>query len=147
MLQPAMFVVNVQVALRCNDQLLVIGRSEDEAHAGGALDIPGGKVDTFELGPAVLEAVARREVLEETGVPIEPGLRYVCSASFRAQDGHPVINVVFAATTTNASPTTPQASEVSFAKWLPLREVLSHPDLPLWTAAYIRQAFPELRAE
>ena len=43
MLQPAMFVVNVQVALRCNDQLLVIGRSEDEAHAGGALDIPGGR--------------------------------------------------------------------------------------------------------
>ena len=65
---------------------------------------------------------------EETGVPIEVGLRYVCSASFRAQDGHPVINVVFAATTTDASPTTPQASEVSFAKWLPLREVLSHPD-------------------
>ena len=93
MLQPTMFVVNVQVALRCNDQLLVIGRSQDEAHAGGALDIPVGTVDTFELGPAVLEAVARREVLEETGVAIEAGLRYVCSASFRAQDGHPVINV------------------------------------------------------
>ena len=93
MLEPAMFLVNVQVALRCNDQLLVIGRSEDETHAGGSLDIPGGKVDTFELGPAVLEAVARREVLEETGVPIEVGLRYVCSASFRAQDGRAVINV------------------------------------------------------
>ena len=49
-----------------------------------------GKVDTFELGPAVLEAVARREVLKETGVPIEVGLRYVCSASFRAQDGRAV---------------------------------------------------------
>jgi 8-oxo-dGTP pyrophosphatase MutT (NUDIX family) len=142
-----MFVVNVQVALRCNDQLLVIGRSEDETHAGGALDIPGGKVETFELGPAVLEAVARREVLEETGVSIAVGLRYVCSASFRAQDGRPVINVVFAATTTDVPPAIHQASEASFAKWLPFREVLSHPDLPLWTAAYIRQAFPEVPAE
>jgi 8-oxo-dGTP pyrophosphatase MutT (NUDIX family) len=142
-----MFVVNVQVALRCKDELLVIGRSKDETHAGGALDIPGGKVDTVQLGPAVLEAVARREVLEETGVSITVGLRYVCSASFRTQDGHPVINVVFAPTTTDAPPAIPQASEVSFAKWLPFTEVLRHPDLPAWTAAYIRQAFPEIRAE
>ena len=28
MLEPAMFVVNVQVALRCKDELLVIGRSK-----------------------------------------------------------------------------------------------------------------------
>ena len=97
---------------------------------------PGGRSTPLNSVPLSLEAVARREVLEETGVPIEAGLRYVCSASFRAQDGHPVINIVFAATTTNASPTTPQASEVSFAKWLPLREVLSHPDLPLCGSVY-----------
>ena len=144
MVEPAMFVVNVQVALRCKDVLLVIGRSKDETHAGGTLDIPGGKVDTVELGPAVLEAAARREVLEETGVSITGGLRYVCSASFRTQEGHPVINVVFAATATEVAPPIPQASEVSFAQWVPFTEVLRHPDLPAWTAAYIRQAFPEL---
>ena len=94
MSEPGMFVVNVQVALRCEDELLVIGRSVHETH-----------------------------------------------------DGHSVINVVFAATISNPSPAIPQASEVSFAKWLPLREVLSHPDLPLWTADYIRQAFPEIGAE
>src|SRR5262249_33512990 len=27
------------------------------------------------------------------------------------------------------------------------REVLSHPDLPLWTPSYIRRAFPEIRAK
>jgi ADP-ribose pyrophosphatase YjhB (NUDIX family) len=63
---------------------------------------------TAELGPAVLEAVARREVLDETGVAITVDLRYVCSASFRTEDGHAVINVVFAATTTDAPPAIPQ---------------------------------------
>jgi 8-oxo-dGTP pyrophosphatase MutT (NUDIX family) len=147
MSEPAVFVVNVQVAVKCNDHLLVIGRSRDEAHAGGVLDIPGGKVDTLEIGPAVLEAVARREVLEETGVPVEVDLGYVCSASFQTTDGYSVINVVFGAVSDAPLPTKPQQSEVAFATWLPIREVLCHPDLPPWTAAYIRQAFPEIEVE
>jgi 8-oxo-dGTP pyrophosphatase MutT (NUDIX family) len=104
-------------------------------------------VDALEIGPGVLEAVARREVLEETGVPVGAGLRYVCSASFQTTDGYPVINVVFAATVPEAVPATPQEAEVSFANWVPLHEVLSHPDLPQWTAGYIRQAFPEIDAQ
>lgn len=145
--ETAMFVVNVQVALRCRDRLLVIGRSPRETHAGGVLDIPGGKVNSVEIGPDVLETVARREVLEETGVPITADLRYVCSASFRTEDFHSVINVVFAAVIPEALPATPQQAEVSFANWVRLDDVLRHPDLPIWIAGYIRQAFPEIATD
>jgi 8-oxo-dGTP pyrophosphatase MutT (NUDIX family) len=81
----AMFMVNVQVAVRAADNLLVIRRDAGEGHAAGALDLPGGKLEDGEIFPAVLESVARREVLEEAGVRLDCELRYVCSAGYIRQ--------------------------------------------------------------
>jgi 8-oxo-dGTP pyrophosphatase MutT (NUDIX family) len=142
--QPAMFIVNVQVAVVAGDKLLVIRRDPGEGHAAGALDLPGGKVDAGEILPGVLENVARREVLEETGVQLDCELRYVCSASFRMPDGTSVVNVVFAASVPDAPAALMQPGETTYAGWMALAAALADETLPPWTAGYVRQAFPDL---
>src|SRR6185295_18508979 len=90
------FVVNVEVYLHRDGRWLLIRRGAREDHAPGLLGGVGGKADPGDVGPGVLEQIARREVAEEVAVDLTGvELAYVSSASFVTDDGDAVINVVF----------------------------------------------------
>jgi ADP-ribose pyrophosphatase YjhB (NUDIX family) len=111
---------------------LLIVRGAHEAHAPGMLALPGGKVEQDGADVAVLEATLRRELREEVGVEIAEDLVYVDSTAFVADDGQPVINVVFLCRyrAGEARPLAPD--EVAQVEWMAAAEVLADPRTPPW---------------
>ena len=90
-----MFIVNTQCAVLSGEHFLLIVRGFGVSNAPGVLAFPGGKVE-IEDGPAdVLKSAVRREVLEETGITVSAGLKYVRSKTFDLNDGTPVVDVLF----------------------------------------------------
>ena len=82
------------------------------------LAFPGGKVE-IEDGPAdVLECAVRREVLEETGVTISAGLKYVRSKTFDLKDGTPVVDVLFLGDYEEGEPKITDPDEVAEIRWM-----------------------------
>lgn len=75
-------VVNVEGAVVRDGEHLLVERAADEAHAGGLLAFPGGKVEPPPDGDASIEATVRRELSEEVGVEVGT-VEYVHSRTFR----------------------------------------------------------------
>lgn len=132
-----MFIVNVEVIIHHENRYLLTLRSAREAHAGGLLCFPGGKVEQHEILPDVLEHVARREVLEEVGLEVGD-LTYLEANSFLAGD-LPCINVVMMAPYQKGTVNV-QEEEVSSACWLTLTEALSRPETPPWIQNSLKKA-------
>lgn len=137
----SLFIVNVEAAVVKDGRYLMVVRSEQEAHAAGALSFPGGKVDFAGPADAILETTARREVREGTGVIIDDECVYVESKAFGAA-GEPVVDVVLLCHYQAGAVTPGDPAEVAALLWLTAAEVLAHPRTPPWTAQSIRLAEP-----
>ena len=134
------FIVNVEAAVVRDRQYLLIVRGANEAHAPGMLSLPGGKVEQDGADVAVLEATLRRELREEVGVEVDDDLIYVDSTAFVADDGQPVINVVFLCRhrAGDARPIAPD--EVAQVVWMTAAEVLADPRTPPWARRSVELA-------
>lgn len=135
-----MFIVNVEAAIRRDDQWLMITRSTKEEHAGGTLSLVGGKVDLADMGMEILERSVKREVLEEVGVEIEDAVAFVYSSSFVTGDGSNVINMVFLCDYASGTAHSKSPDEVDAIHWLTYEEIMNHPKAPPWTKESLRRA-------
>jgi len=138
------YVVNVEVYLHRGDRWLMIKRSDREAHAPGILSAPGGKAEPGGADPIVgiLEQTAVREALEEVGVDVAGAeLSYVESCYFSADDGDPVINIVYAGELpADAEPSAASPDEVAAVRLMTVAEILADADCPPWTRRALGKA-------
>lgn len=130
------FVVNVEGAVVRDGEYLLVERAADEAHAGGLLAFPGGKVEPPPDGDASFEATVRRELAEEVGVEVGT-VEYVHSRTFATDGGTSCVNVVTLCEDEGgecedegggAHARAP--NEVAAVHWLSPDEVRDHPDAP-----------------
>lgn len=128
----ARFVVNTQCAVSRGGRYLMIVRGEGVGQAPGVLAFPGGKVEVGDGHASVLEAAARREVGEETGVTVTPELKYVRSVNFTMDDGTPVVDVLFLGAYTTGEPAITAPDEVADIRWTTAKEILAHERTPPW---------------
>lgn len=126
------YVVNVEAAAVWDGRYLLIVRGADESHAPGMLSLPGGKVEHAGNAAGVLEATLRRELREEVDVEIEGAPIYIDSTAFVADDGTPVINVVFLCRCRSGDARAIASEEVAQVAWMTAAEVLADPGMPPW---------------
>ena len=126
------FVVNTQCAVVRDGRYLMIVRGEGVKQAPGVLAFPGGKVEVADGPGDVLESAVRREVLEETGVTVSPGLEYVRSSTFTMADGTAVVDVLFLADYEAGKPEITAPEEVAEIRWMATEEILAHDRTPPW---------------
>ena len=122
-------VVNVEAALRRDGEYLLVERAADEAHAGGLLAFPGGKVEPPPDGDASFEETARRELYEEVGVDVG-AVEYVHSRTFLTDDGTACVNVVTLCEDEGGEAHVRAPEEVAAVRWLSPEAVRDHPDAP-----------------
>jgi pterin-4a-carbinolamine dehydratase len=134
------YVVIVETAVTRAGRYLLITRGRRESHAPGQLSLPGGKVDVTHDQADVLEQTAAREVLEETGVSVQPGLAYLESVFFVMDDGRRAVSVSFLGRhqAGEARPAAPD--EVEAVQWLSVPDILAHPATPAWLRATLERA-------
>jgi 8-oxo-dGTP pyrophosphatase MutT (NUDIX family) len=133
------FVVVVECAIEHQGKFLLIRRPM-EAHAGGTLAFPGGKVDFADGSEErnILEVAAKREVFEEVGLELVDPLRFVTSASFTVSPEKVILDVIFhckikqTVVRVKASP-----REVPEYFWLSPEEIAAHESSPPWLRRYI----------
>lgn len=128
------YIVNVEVAIWRNSEWLLIERGASEAHASGLLSLVGGKIEKGDPVDDVVEAAARREVLEEIGISLSGPLHYVSSSSFILPNGSAVVNLVFASCLeSGAMPHPVNTEEVARIAWMSARDVETSTTIPVWT--------------
>ena len=132
--------VNVEAVVADGERYLMVVRSLAEEHAPGGLSLPGGKVESAGVCSEILEETARREVLEETGVEIEPNPVYLWSSSFVADNGWPVVDVVFLCRYRSGTADARQAEEVAAVRWMTAGEIFATAGLAPWTRRSIELA-------
>ncbi len=133
-----MFIVNVEVAVWREGRYLAITRGADEAVGAGEVTFSGGKVDLEIPLDDILEATARREVLEEVGISLREPLHYVESHTFGSA-AFPVLDVVMLAQA-DAGDLVIAENEVEHAEWLTFSDMMAHPSVQPWTQESLRRA-------
>jgi uncharacterized protein len=131
-------IVNVEVAIVRDDRWLVIERGPGVAQAG-TIAFVGGKAENVADTPDVLEATARREIMEEVGVAVG-ALHYVESHAFQTPDGQRVIDVLFVARWERHEPRPLIAAEVAAVHWLRFDEIMAHERAMPWTKTMLERA-------
>ena len=126
-------IVNVEVAIVRDGRFLLIVRGPGETHAPGTLSLPGGKVEGEGQIEEILEETVRREAAEEVGVTLAPTLAYVRSVAFVADDGDPVVDIVFLGRYAGGEPVVFDPEEVAEIRWLAAADVAADPHAPPWT--------------
>jgi ADP-ribose pyrophosphatase YjhB (NUDIX family) len=139
-LQSYWYVVNVEAAILRDGRYLMIVRGEQESHAPGVLTLVGGKVENAGNEDDILEETLRREITEEVAVEIEDGVEYIESKAFVADDGEPVVDIVFLCRYKSGTPTIADPGEVAALQWMAPEEILAHPKVPEWTRRSIELA-------
>ena len=134
------YVVNVEAVVTDGKRYMMTVRSQQEEHAPGGLALPGGKVERAGINSRILEETACREVLEETGIEVEPNPEYLWSSSFVADSGWPVVDVVFLCRYRSGEPVARQPEEVSEVRWMTAADIYATPGLPTWTRRSIEEA-------
>ena len=127
-----LFIAATQCAVVCSERFLVIVRADGIKDAPGALVFPGGKVEIEDGPDDVLESAVRREVLEETGITVSPGLEYVRSLFYALDDGSPVIDTLFFGHYKEGEPHITDNTEVAEVTWMTAGEILAHDKTPEW---------------
>jgi 8-oxo-dGTP diphosphatase len=136
------YIVNVEGAVvRSEDgRYLMVVRGEQESHGAGALTFPGGKVEDAGSADDVLEETLRREIREEVEVEVHDDVVYLESKAFVADDGEPVVDVVFLCRYRSGEPAVGDPGEVAAVRWMTAEEILAHPEIPPWTRQSIELA-------
>ena len=133
------FIVNVEGVVRRGERYLLTVRSEHEANAPGTLSLPGGKVEFGDAVQDTLEHTLKREIFEETGVEVDNPV-YLESKWFRADDGDPVVDVVFLCKYAGGDAKVGDPEEVAEVLWLTAAEVATHSKAPPWTRESVEKA-------
>ena len=117
-------------------------RSPAAAYAPGVLGLIGGHVEAVHAEPDVLEAAARREMLEETGLDLTGlHLDYLESEFFLTEGGEPQVTVTFIA----PAPAGTRAQVVALAElsevgWWSVAEAAADPRCPEWLPNLLERA-------
>ncbi len=137
-----MFTVSVECAIEHNNKFLVIKRPKN-AHAGGMLSFPAGKVEIHDGRGSedVLMAAAKREVFEEIGLKLEDPLHYVSTTHFVVgEEKSPVIHTLFYC---QVSLTTLDLKiserEVDECYWLTPEEIEAAENCPDWMVMHLNK--------
>ncbi len=141
------YVVNVEGAVVDARRYLMIVRGDQETHAAGTLSLPGGKLEYREAQNDVLEQTLRRELREEVGIEVDDDMEYVESKFFVADDGAPVVDVVFLCRYLAGTPAIGDPGEIAALQWMTAEEVLQHPRTPAWTHRSVRLAEQKRKAK
>jgi 8-oxo-dGTP diphosphatase len=141
-MQPAeiFYVVNVEAVVTDGERYLMGVRSLQEEHGPGGPALPGGKVEAAGVTRHILEETARREVLEETGVTVAPQMVYLRSSAFVADNGWPVVDIVFLCRYQSGEAQARQPEEMVEMRWITAAEIFAIPGLPHWTRESIALA-------
>ncbi|GEM46476.1 NUDIX domain-containing protein [Deinococcus cellulosilyticus] len=123
------FKVAVEVVVEKDRKYLVNLRLPSDVDAAGTLCFPGGKVDQHEIMDGVLEHVAAREVLEETGIHIQ-NVRYVYSTT-TLHGEQPVLFITFLADYASGE-IVPQPEETAGVFWMAPEDLRKDPRTPAW---------------
>lgn len=134
------YIVNVEGAILRDGQYLTIIRGLEETHAPGILALPGGKVENAGNSEHALEETLHREIAEEVGIQIQDDMAYVESSAFVADDGDPVIDIVFLCRYQSGTPHTSSPAEVAGIQWMTPQQILAHPQTTPWTRRSIEAA-------
>jgi 8-oxo-dGTP diphosphatase len=136
------FAVTACVLLRRGDAWLLGLRAAGVAYAPGTLGLIGGHVEATDTEASVLEATARREVLEECGIDLTGvPLQYLESELFTTERGEPQVTVTFVANALpGMEPTATAPDELTAVGWWTLAEVEDDPRSPAWLPALLTRA-------
>ncbi|MFB4160805.1 NUDIX hydrolase [Geomicrobium sp. JSM 1781026] len=137
--EKTMFVVNVEAAIYDDNHWLFIKRSEQEEHAAGQLAFVGGRVEAGARANDVLEQTLHREVMEEVGVQVK-NLQYVNSTLFFADNGTPVVDIVYVCELASGIPYEKSNKEVKAVLWLSTSDLLDTAKAPEFLKKNVRQA-------
>jgi len=134
------FVANVVVYRESDRRCLILKRSEREKVHPGKYAVPGGKLEWKDLDihhptringevldyENAVEELLKREVMEEAGVEIHSGLKYINSVAFIRPDETPVILVKFAAKYKQGEVKPEEGGFTDYA-WVNTEEVKTYP--------------------
>ncbi|MFH8492221.1 NUDIX hydrolase [Streptomyces longisporoflavus] len=116
--QPAQPVIDTHVILRDNDKLLLSLRGGP--YGGGRWHLPSGKLDRAEA----LSVGAARELLEETGVEVDPDhLRLVHVVHHRQNETMDRIGFFFVATSWSGEPVNREPAKCLGLQWFNIHDL------------------------
>lgn len=132
---------NVCVLLHRAGRWLLTVRAADVAYASGQLGLVGGHIEPV-IGPGVLEATARREALEETGLDLtDVPLHYLSSELYRGPAGQPVLTVTLVGELpVGAEPRVVDPRELSALGWWTPAELLTVDNCSPWIPPLVGSA-------
>ena len=129
------------VLVRRGPRWLLSVRGTDVGYAPGALGLIGGHVEDDDPETDVLEAAARRELIEETGLDLTGvPLRYLASERFAAAEDDLQVTVTFVADAPPGVEPSARSAELAEVGWWTLAEVEADPRCPNWLPGLIRRA-------
>lgn len=135
------YAVTACVLVRRNDTWLLSVRSARAGYAPNMVGLIGGHLEVVDHGLDVLEAAARREVLEETGLDLTGvPLSYVESV-FIPDDREPQVAVTFLADApADAEASVQLPAELAEVGWWTPAQVADDPRCPPWLPELLRRA-------
>lgn len=127
--------------VRREDRWLLSVRSARAGYAPGTVGLIGGHLEVVDHGLNVLEAAARREVLEETGLDLaEVPLTYLESV-FVPDDREPQVSVTFLAAAPDGAEAAVQLpDELAEVGWWTATEAAADPRCPPWLPELLQRA-------
>jgi 8-oxo-dGTP pyrophosphatase MutT (NUDIX family) len=134
------FVANAVVYREGDGRCLILKRSDREKVHPGKYAVPGGKLEWKDLDISrptrlngdvldyqdAVEKLLAREVAEEAGIEIDPGLSYINSVAFIRPDEIPVVLVKFACRYRSGEVRLEKGSFSDYA-WVNAQEVKGYP--------------------
>ncbi|HEY5978086.1 MAG TPA: NUDIX hydrolase [Microlunatus sp.] len=138
---------NVCVLLRRSGRWLLTVRAPDVAYAPGMIGLVGGHVEPV-IGPGVLEATARREAREETGLDLaDVPLHYLSSELYLGPRDQPVLTVTYAGELPDGRrPHLADPDELTAVGWWSLAELLAADTCSPWIPPLVAAAEKLLNA-
>lgn len=132
---------NVCVLLHRAGRWLLAVRSPAVAYAPGRIGLIGGHVEPV-VGAGVLEATARREMSEETGLDLTAvELRYLSSELYLGERGQPVLTVTYVGELADGfEPRVTAPEELSSVGWWSLAELESDSCCAPWVPGLVADA-------
>jgi 8-oxo-dGTP diphosphatase len=135
------YAVTVCVLIQRGDRWLLAVRAPGVAYAPDKIGLIGGHVDVTDPESDVLEATARREVVEEVGLDLSGvSLTYLESEFFITNGGERQITVTFSAPAPSGDePFVNAPDELVEIGWWTLNDLEADPRCPPWLPALIRR--------